>query len=167
MDTLQVERNRSGVPANSWAYAGYGVVDLRVNGELLQDIITKYEQAAAFDVVGGYGSMSEFGARDKLLGDARAGGGWLYEDDTVLLICGSCGEEGCWPLVAKIRVTDATVEWTRFNQYHREDRDYSPLRFEFDRKAYEAAVDAAGLAETPPQPTANHPSVLDRILRRG
>jgi hypothetical protein len=59
---------------------------------------------------------------------------------TQLLGC-SCGEWGCWPLLARIVVEPDMVRWVEFEQPHRPDRDYSGFGpFAFDRVAYELAV---------------------------
>jgi hypothetical protein len=59
---------------------------------------------------------------------------------TVLLGCG-CGEAGCWPLMSRVHVGEATVRWDDFEQPHRSDGwTYGPLCFEFDRRQYEAAL---------------------------
>ena len=60
-------------------------------------------------------------------------------DRTVLLGC-ECGEEVCWPLMAKVTVTDDRVAWSDFVQPHREGWEYGGLSFEFDRTQYEDAV---------------------------
>jgi hypothetical protein len=63
------------------------------------------------------------------------------EDKTVLLICRQCGEPGCWPLMARVEVTTATVTWTDFEQPHRSDAwRYDGLSLTFDRCQYESAL---------------------------
>ena len=63
-------------------------------------------------------------------------------EKTPLLGC-SCGEWGCWPLLARIDVQPDLVRWRDFEQPHRPARDYSALGpFEFDRADYDAAVAA-------------------------
>jgi len=64
---------------------------------------------------------------------------WFEDGDTVLLGC-ECGEWGCWPLTAKVEVTDALVTWSGFRNGHR-DWDLSGLGpYVFDRDQYERAL---------------------------
>lgn len=52
--------------------------------------------------------------------------------DRVPLLGCECGDWGCWPLMARIRVAHGKVIWDDFVQPHRPDRDYSgfgPFRF--------------------------------------
>jgi hypothetical protein len=60
--------------------------------------------------------------------------------DTVLLGC-DCGDWGCWPLLAQVDVTEATVMWRDFHNEHRPTWDLSGLGpFTFDRGQYESAL---------------------------
>jgi hypothetical protein len=64
---------------------------------------------------------------------------WFGDGDTVLLGC-ECGESGCWPLTARVTVTDTTVTWLEFCTGHR-DWDLSAVGpFTFDRRAYEVTL---------------------------
>lgn len=61
-------------------------------------------------------------------------------DETVLLGC-DCGDWGCWPLSATVRVAAATVTWREFRNEHRPAWDLSRLGpFQFDRDQYESAL---------------------------
>ena len=61
-------------------------------------------------------------------------------DKVVLLGC-ECGEWGCWPLLATVELTEATVTWQDFEQPYRKSRDYSGFGpFEFDRHEYLSAL---------------------------
>jgi hypothetical protein len=63
-----------------------------------------------------------------------------YSNETVLLGC-DCGDWGCWPLFAKVDVSDAAVTWQAFMNGHRPAWDLSGLGpFEFDRGQYESAL---------------------------
>lgn len=42
-----------------------------------------------------------------------------------VLTCGDCGEVGCWPLLCRVEVGEATVTWSDFLQPHRLGRVYS------------------------------------------
>lgn len=55
----------------------------------------------------------------------------------------SCGEWGCWPLLARIVETNASVTWTDFEQPFRPARDDSTFGpFAFERVAYDTALAA-------------------------
>jgi hypothetical protein len=57
-----------------------------------------------------------------------------------LLAC-DCGDWGCWPLMARITVTERSVTWDAFEQPHRSTRDYTGFGpFRFDRRRYDAAL---------------------------
>jgi hypothetical protein len=61
------------------------------------------------------------------------------DGDTVLLGC-ICGDAGCWPLAADIKVDNHTVTWRRFRTGHR-SWDLSRLGpFRFNRNAYISAL---------------------------
>jgi hypothetical protein len=65
---------------------------------------------------------------------------WFEDGDTVLLGC-ECGEWGCWPLTADIKYGEQLVRWSNFRNGHRADWGLSGLGpFEFDRTAYDAAI---------------------------
>jgi hypothetical protein len=61
-----------------------------------------------------------------------------------VLAC-SCGDTGCWPLLADITVEGDTIVWNGFRQPRRKDRDYTrfgPVRF--DRAQYEKVLTELG-----------------------
>ena len=71
---------------------------------------------------------------------------YAYTDKVTLLEC-ACGEPGCWPLLAAVTVTPATVTWSAFEQPHRRRQGpagswrYDRLGpFIFSRPAYEAEL---------------------------
>lgn len=79
---------------------------------------------------------------DKPLGIAEKGF-ILPPDDpsrnkTTLLGC-SCGIIECWFLLAQITLTKTTVQWSDFQQFHRQEWKYN-LSFIFDRHEYEAQL---------------------------
>lgn len=53
-----------------------------------------------------------------------------------LCCCSSCGEEGCWGVLAKVRESDAEVVWYGFEHEHR-PYTYGGLEFHFERHAYD------------------------------
>lgn len=70
----------------------------------------------------------------------------LGDDRTVLLGC-TCGDWGCWPFAADVRVDGSTVTWTGYRHGFR-DWDYRALRaFTFLRTQYGSAVAATAAQE--------------------
>ncbi|MFJ8023752.1 hypothetical protein [Streptomyces sp. NPDC096311] len=69
---------------------------------------------------------------------------------TPVLGC-SCGLWGCWPLLAVITTTPATVTWTSFRQpFRKEWGELSMGPYVFDRAAYDAALAAPVLLSEDP-----------------
>ena len=71
----------------------------------------------------------------------------VYNDDdgTVLLVCSACGDDWCWPLVARIAVNETTVRWFQVSQSQADDDEpFAPYDgfgpFLFDRAQYEDAL---------------------------
>jgi hypothetical protein len=60
--------------------------------------------------------------------------------ETMLLTC-TCGTDECWPLIARVQVTDTVVVWSAFRNVHRDGWDLSTLGpFTFSRADYEQAL---------------------------
>jgi hypothetical protein len=59
----------------------------------------------------------------------------IHFGKSTLLGC-TCGILECWFLVAKISLTETTVTWSNFGQFHL-DYEYEIEPFVFDRKQYE------------------------------
>jgi len=122
-------------------------VTIHVNDRLLQELAAEVERPWARaegkpNLAGSYAGLQTWADRDwtgHFLTDPREV--WFEDGDTVLLGC-ECGEWGCWPLTADVAVTETTVRWTRFRNGHRE-WDLGGLGpFEFDRRQYDAALEA-------------------------
>ncbi|WP_211116441.1 hypothetical protein [Glycomyces buryatensis] len=65
---------------------------------------------------------------------------YCNEGDTVLLGC-PCGLWGCWPLSARVDVTNTSVTWSGFFNGMRKSWDLAGLGpFVFDRRQYEASL---------------------------
>jgi hypothetical protein len=70
------------------------------------------------------------------------------DGDTVLLGC-PCGLWGCWPLSARVDVTDTNVTWSGFFNGMRESWDLGGLGpFVFDRRQYEASLRSTAPSST-------------------
>lgn len=128
-------------------------IRIEVNGRPLQDLARAVEQRladaeGASDLVGDYAGLSPSqvrGSARHFLGEPKAS--WFDDGDTVLMGCAGCGDWGCWPLTAKILVSDEVVRWTNFRTGHR-DWDLSAIGpFRFARSQYEAALSSLRLTE--------------------
>ncbi|MGH2385939.1 MAG: hypothetical protein ACRDGB_12945 [Candidatus Limnocylindria bacterium] len=118
-------------------------VDLVVNGQALKDLVTDFESERGYEPAGGYDSFAVEGLQlpaERLTGTPNL---WPGRGEVVLLVCSGCGEEGCWPLFARVSVGEETVDWHSFSQPHRPSRDYTDLRFRFDRRLYDDVLDTA------------------------
>lgn len=124
---------------------------IEVNEEPLLDLVRRVEQPFAeaeghASIAGGYGPLDEWRLKDPVAEHLRGSeNSHLHcgpRDKTVLYAC-SCGEPGCWPLMARITLGEATVTWTHFEQPHRRGRwDYSGFALTFERQQYESALQA-------------------------
>lgn len=107
-----------------------------VDGEEFTASVTAFEEAHGFDPSGGYSGIVpghiRLGPLDRyLLGETEV----FPSSGTIDLLGCSCGEWGCWPLLAAVAVTEEHVTWSSFSQPHRPERDYSefgPFAFEAD-----------------------------------
>ena len=126
---------------------GKGVA-LIIDGRDLLERVRIFEGAFALDLAGKYDPIPATVAlppSGHLLGSPTP----LYSDGhgrSYVLMC-ECGEPGCWPLAARIALSDATVTWTDFRQPHRPQWSYQGFGpFVFDRVQYEAALADAAAA---------------------
>jgi hypothetical protein len=135
-------------------------VDIHINGRNLIEIIREVELPFAKqenhpNIAGSYQGLPAriiYLPSRHLLGEPQ----FLYSDDsgrTQLLQC-TCGEPGCWPLLARVTIEPDRVVWDDFCQPHRGPNSrashwkYDALpAFIFARSDYEAA-----LVPTPGQP---------------
>jgi hypothetical protein len=145
---------------------GFQPIELRINGRGLVDLVREAElphAIAEYDTRIAEGEApEELGPRDELagrylylsardiflpsrnlLGEPYQHGFGTKPDDprnrkSLLLGC-TCGITDCWFLLAAIAVTERTVVWSDFCQFHR-DWKYDLRPFVFDREIYEAAL---------------------------
>jgi hypothetical protein len=76
--------------------------------------------------------------------DARDAHSFRPGKSRIVLAC-SCGDTGCWPLLADITVDGDTIVWDGFRQPRRKDRDYTGFGpFRFDRAQYGKALSELG-----------------------
>lgn len=100
-----------------------------VNGVPFTRIVEEFESERGYHPAGGYAGIVpdhfNFGPLDKYFLGAENhsyfSGGRVY-----LLGC-QCGEVGCWPLEATLRMTKNEMVWDEFSQPFRPDRDYLSL----------------------------------------
>ncbi|GHF82059.1 hypothetical protein [Deinococcus ficus] len=106
-------------------------VQILVDGRDFIDIVREWEldiarAAGEPTLAGEYGGIPKHFAGNL----ARA---WLnvpepgnplsyWEGDQVILLACTCGELGCWPLLARVDVTHHEVRWLDFEQPHRTAR---------------------------------------------
>jgi hypothetical protein len=120
------------------------VLNMYVDGSRLQDLIRPYEQPFADaeghpSLAGQYVGLVHPGVPAEHYIDKPVAT-WFGDGDTILLGC-NCGDAGCWPLTAYVRVGRHRVVWRNFRTGHRkwDLSEFGP--FEFDRSKYEASLD--------------------------
>jgi hypothetical protein len=136
MDRLEL-RLDSGQDEDLGRWVG---VHLLVNGVDLRDLVTDYELRCGYDPAGDYDAIDEQGLQPAIARLTGIPNSWPGGDRTVLLVCQSCRDEGCWPIYARVVMGGDVVEWRDFEQPHRPERDYSGLRYTFARPAYDAEI---------------------------
>ncbi len=118
-----------------------------VDGTPLSEMISAFEREQHFEPAGGYGGLIpewfKYGALDRyFLGEFEKDSYFARLGRVYVLGC-QCGEVGCWPLLARISVGDASVTWDSFQQPHHKERDYSGFGpIVFDTQQYREAVAA-------------------------
>jgi hypothetical protein len=139
-------------------YRGGGALRITLDGRDLSEVVGEHERRYAEaeghpQIAGGYAGLDPRQLDGPISAHFLGGPGSHLAcgppEKTVLLIC-TCGEPGCWPLMASIEVRPDEVVWREFEQPHRRGRwsyeSFGP--FVFDRPQYEQALrsveDAAG-----------------------
>ncbi|MET9296455.1 hypothetical protein [Streptomyces sp. NPDC003077] len=125
-----------------------------VDGKALTDLIDKFETEAGMQPAGdAYGGLiPEFFRFGPMTDHFHGRSTKAMGPKTPVLGC-ECGEWGCWPLTARITVTEDLVIWDSFEQPHRPQRDYMAFGpFQFDRNQYDDALQALS-AEMRPDST--------------
>lgn len=124
-----------------------------IDGGSLAELVEAFEiQKGYIDPPGGYSGIVAANFRLGPLeayflgqGEPVEGGdqGQIYA-----LFC-ECGEAGCWPLFAQVRIDGDRVTWSHFGQPHRPARDYRGFGpFEFALNDYAVTVaEAATFAD--------------------
>lgn len=114
----------------------------RIDGAPLTLLIDRFEARAGMQPAGdAYGGLIPRFLRFDPMADYFHGRSTdAVGPKTPVLGC-RCGDWGCWPLMARITVTDDLVIWDAFEQPHRPARDYTAFGpFQFDRHHYDDAV---------------------------
>jgi len=131
MDELELRFEWS-VPAGEWTFW--------INGKALRELLP----STKVGLVTGFGDPENpFHAAymKRLLG---APSDIAPEGRTPLLICSECGDIGCGAITARVSVKAQTVLWSDFwweaDYEEFSSESFPSVRFEFDRKAYEAAM---------------------------
>ena len=117
-----------------------------IDGTALTALVQGFEEGKGYEPAGGYSGIvpAHFNFGDlRIYYLGRQPNQWPRPGHAWVLGC-NCGEVGCWPLGVEISVTDDMVTWSKFEQPHRPDRDYTGLGpFRFHRSYYARAVQAA------------------------
>jgi hypothetical protein len=114
-----------------------------VDGVSLIELVSTFENNNHYDCAGTYGpiipSFFKFGDLN-LYYIGQETKQWPGAGKLWLLGC-DCGEVGCWPLEATVKVGEQTITWSDFRQPYREKRSYDGFGpFVFDRENYQRAV---------------------------
>lgn len=128
-------------------------IEIEINGESLAAKLRAFEMPLARaegspKIAGDYSGLP---ASSYLLPSRHFFGEQAHpetrEERVELLLCGGCGEIGCWPILARIAVAEDRVIWNDFQQPHRTGRgksavwDYARFGpFVFERAQYERAL---------------------------
>jgi hypothetical protein len=122
-----------------------------IDGAKLTDLVSDFEHRAGMESGSTpYGGLIpayfNFGPLDlHFLGASSH-----HSDGVVPLLGCTCGEWGCWPLLARIVVAEDSVTWTDFQQPYHKERDYSGFGpFSFELRQYKSGL-AQLLAATVP-----------------
>ena len=130
-------------------------VRIFINGRELVDIVRQVEQPFADreghpNLAGDYayfGPMFVFRPARHFLGEPA--NDWTDGDGRIYLLSCTCGIPDCWPLSARVEVSQDKVTWKDFRQPHRASGSaagewcYDKLGpFVFDRQSYEQALES-------------------------
>jgi hypothetical protein len=127
-------------------------MNVEVNGRDLRDVVREIESPFAEaeghpQLAGQYTGLPVthlMPPSQHLLGQPT---GPYGDTDKVTLLQCSCGEPGCWPLLARVTAAADTVIWSEFEQPHRRGWSYEKLGpFVFDRRQYEQAIEPGSQA---------------------
>lgn len=114
-------------------------VDIYINGEEICSILKKIERSQddTGNLAGDYGHREPRWLYSDLK-EALVEGTYNYKYGVELLCCSSCGEEGCWSVMAKVKDDGEFIYWKDFHHNHR-DWVYN-LSYKFDKQEYEAQM---------------------------
>ncbi|SIT83769.1 hypothetical protein [Pontibacter indicus] len=93
--------------------------------EILKGIELEYDKslAGAYDGISPAEFIDEFQQREEKV-------------KSRILEC-ECGCDGCWSFVVKITEKDDLIEWSHFEQVHRDNWEYTQIEpFQFERSDY-------------------------------
>jgi hypothetical protein len=125
---------------------GWPIATPRIDGVSLAELVNGFEVSRGYnDPAGGYGGIelwAKIVEEDELYLS-------LWDDDssspgetTMVALSCECGVDGCWPLLARVRLVGQQVTWDGFAQPHRPARDYGSFGpFTFDVDQYRSAMD--------------------------
>lgn len=134
-----------------------------INGRELIDIVREIEQPFAEreghpnlpGAYGYFGPMFVFSPARHFLGEPA--NDWTDGAGRIYVLSCNCGIPECWPLSARIEITEDKIIWSNFRQRHRGPNSpqgewrYDKLGpFTFDRQSYEQALASYKSADFPP-----------------
>lgn len=127
--------------------SSHPAVELLIDGEGLIEVVRRHEQFLA--EAEGHPGLAAAYAWPAASAERQAAllqGNVNAEDKVALLEC-TCGQPGCWPLLATVSVGPTRVTWSDFEQPHRRADsagghwDYGGFGpFVFERGAYDEAL---------------------------
>lgn len=118
-------------------YSNQPVVRIWINDQDLIKLVRPIELIYEPEIAGEYKGLYSheiFWPCKRLLGDPEY---HFLDDNRVGLLQCTCGEEGCWSLMAKISFREKMVVWSDFKHNHRPEWDYVALGpFIFSKEQY-------------------------------
>lgn len=132
----------------------FPIVLAQVDSVPFTDLVAAFETSQGWSPTGGYAGLDTAMRSycpwiDYFKGYCGSLG--HNEEKTALLVC-QCGVYTCWPLLAAIETDYETMTWSRFEQPHRPERDYSAFGpFTFDWQEYIDALDDLMEQTAPPK----------------
>ena len=121
---------------------------IKINDTPLSDILEPFERRAAENCDGKYNGWGyEYQYADALFEQLVTKASQASEREAALMVCGSCYEEGCWPLLVTIDESDTEVIWHGLHNPHMSNPasgafwDYSNFpTFHFSKEPYEQSL---------------------------
>jgi hypothetical protein len=127
---------------SSW----FTAAQIQIDQTSLIDLLRQFEQPLA-DREGSPNLAGSYGWLDKETAKVGLQGLSNFRNSKIMLLGCTCGIDECWPLLARVEMTETSVIWRDFEQPYRSENhpnpwDYSGFGpFVFDRNAYQAELE--------------------------